>query len=92
MNLILGDKTRVIDKGDLLLVICDNLLEDNTLNFLSSSCQTDTVLAKKLSRDPCLLTSPRLAFDFVSSGFRAASRVPLDSGLRNQHATLQRSQ
>ena len=36
LNLILGDKTRVIDKGDLLLVICDNLLEDNTLNFLSS--------------------------------------------------------
>ena len=36
LNLILGDKTRVIDKGDLLLVICDNLIEDNALNFLSS--------------------------------------------------------
>ena len=36
LNLILGDKTRVIDKGDLLLVICDNLIDDNALNFLSS--------------------------------------------------------
>ena len=48
LNLILGDKTRVIDKGDLLLVICDNLIEDNALNLFIQLLNVLLFIIKKI--------------------------------------------